>query len=689
MDEPQSTVTLEPTLSIEVLDALGQRLSDSFSKFEKDRKTVEIQWAKNYRQYKGVYDADVNIPDDQSKAYPKLTRIKVVTMVSRLMDMLFPQNEKNWGLKVSPVPDISTEDLQTVLDTLQNQQQQQMQQQAIQQGQQPPPAQPLDSDVIEKAVIEFAKKRMQRLDDTITDQLFESKYEELVRSVVRSGVRYGAGVLKGPFNRKSKSRKWTQDATGRYVAIERIIYRPIFEFVPLWDYYPDLTAKTWETMSGQFQRHVMDYHNVLDLVDRGDFMGTRIRKYLKDNPDGNWQEKAYEVELRTDSADRQNVDTGTTSKYELLEWWGRVKGSELRAAGQTIADADTDKMIEASIWIIGNVVIKAAINPFKGRISLFHQFVFEEDDASLTGEGLPNVMRDSQMAACAATRMLLDNASVVCGPILEMNQELLMPGQQLSPHARKVYYREGIGAEANHPAVREIRIDSHITELTSIFSMFKSLADEETVSPPQSVGNVASSGSGKEAFRTAQGTSMLLGAAALPTRDIVRNFDRFTESVINAMIEWNMLFNDDPEIRGDFQPIARGSTSLMAKEIRAQALDQLAYTMSPEDRKLVKGRELLKERLIVRDLGTDILKDQDQVDAETAAEQQQMAQDKQLHDMLQQAGLKEILSKTARNQAQADKTEASIQTDQQRTMTDTYSTVGSMLNDATGHQPAG
>ena len=32
------------------------------------------------------------------------------------------------------------------------------------------------------------------------------------------------------------------------------------------------------------------------------------------------------------------------------------------------------------------------------------------------GQGLPYVVRDSQLSICAATRMTLDNASITCGP---------------------------------------------------------------------------------------------------------------------------------------------------------------------------------------------------------------------------------------------------------------------------------
>lgn len=654
MEGMNEEVTLEPTLDIAKMDALGQKLGQTFVQYEKDRSTVEQQWMKNYRQYKGIYDPEVEsrIAPDQSKAYPKITRVKAVSMVARLLDMLFPQTEKNWGLKTSPIPEIPLPDLQKILDTLEKQ--------ATEQGGE------ITGEIIEKAILELATKRMKRMDETITDQLTEIDYVQLVRKVVRSGTLYGTGVLKGPFNTSRKARRWVKNAiTGKFEALETKKLQPHLEFVPIFDYYPDLTAKTWDTMDGEFQRHVTDHSSMLGWASRPDFMGQRVRKYLRENPNGNWKEKSWETEMRTDTSDRQNIRI--TGKYEVFEWWGRLKGSDLQACGVKVAETDLEKEIEANIWFVDNIVIKAAVNPFKGKIRLFHQFTFEEDEASLIGDGLPPVVRDSQMACCASARMLLDNGSVVTGPMLEVNHDLLMDGQSLNPYARKIYHREGTGSEASQPAIREIKVDSHMVELQGIFNMFKGLADEETVQPPQSLGMLPQAGKGKEAYRTAQGTSMLLGAAALPIRDIVRNFDKFTSSVIGALVEWNMMFNDDPEIKGDFQPIARGSTSLIAKEIRAQALDQLAYTLSPEDRKLIKPRELLRERLIVRDLGTELLKTEEEVAAEAQQEAQMMAAMQQLQESLQQAQLRETDSKTARNLAQAMNTKVRAETDVART----------------------
>src|SRR5574343_1928675 len=111
-------------------------------------------------------------------------------------------------------------------------------------------------------------------------------------------------------------------------------------------------------------------------------------------------------------------------------------------------DVPPDKMaddIEAEVWTIDGQVIKADMNPWRKigvDVKTIHGFLFDEDDTSPIGKGLPNVLRDSQMSIAAATRMLLDNGSIVCGPNLEVNTTLLRADQDYSSvSAYKIWYR--------------------------------------------------------------------------------------------------------------------------------------------------------------------------------------------------------------------------------------------------------
>jgi hypothetical protein len=606
-----------PAINEEQMRKLGVRLCAQYGDYQKDRRETEQQWLRNLRQFRGIYDPEIEkrIPADQSKAYPKITRTKVIGNVARLMEMLFPQTEKNWGIGASPLPDLSESDLQLVLD--------QLTQETEAAGGDPSA---ITDEDIEKAIRSFADAKAVRMGVEMDDQLDEIEYITLARRVIFSAVLYSLGLLKGPQVVSKKARTWTRDAMGRLKATEVQKYRPEYELVNVWDWYPDLSAKSLQQSDGSYLRHVQSRNQFAELADRPDFMGDRVKGWLRANTGGNYKELYWEQELRT-KGDRRNITDLTGRKYEWWEWWGFVSGHDLKACGVSVPEGKLASEFEANVCGIGNVIIKASLTPYDAKIRPYHTFIYEEDDINLLGIGLPQVMRDSALAIGEAARMMLDNASVVCGPILELNHELLIPGQSLDIHAFKTFLRDDTGQSASQPAVRSIEINSHIPELRSIIDLFMQFADTETALPPSSLGDVSKGGS--EALRTQGNLSMLMGAAALPIRDTVRNFDRFTTSFISSLYYWNMQFNDEEDIKGDYTVIARGSTSLIAKEVRAVHLDQFAATLTPEERLYVSTEKMLRERMKVRDLPFDLLEDPDEIKrklAEQAAQAQAAAQ---------------------------------------------------------------
>ena len=93
----------------EAMRAFGYRLYNEFSTNKAYRRPKELQWLEDLRAYKGVYDPDVRIDPDNSHVYPKLTRSKVNIVLSRLHEMLFPDQDRNWELAPTPEPVIQAD----------------------------------------------------------------------------------------------------------------------------------------------------------------------------------------------------------------------------------------------------------------------------------------------------------------------------------------------------------------------------------------------------------------------------------------------------------------------------------------------------------------------------------------------------------------------------------------------------
>ena len=641
----------------EDLRQLGQNFAQLFTQYVSDRRIAELKWLRNLRQYLGIYDPEIekDLSPNRSKAYPRLTRVKVISVLSRIMNLMFPGNERNWELHASPSPDMDPQDVMEALQKYMRKQQEAGLEVE------------LTDDLIATATQELAAERADKLSLVLDDQLQElggdqsQDYVTLNRKVAQSGILYGLGVMRGPFAKPVTVTKWALDPMTRMPApIPQTKYKPMYEFLPVWDFYPDMSAKTFAQMDGYFTRVVMSRSQVRALADRADFFGDQIKKYLTRNSAGNYRPQPFETELRALGV-KINVNEmkPETQKYEVIVWNGPVSGQNLSLAGVDVPQNKMADDLDAEIWLIDGNVIKADINPWRKLgvdVKTIHTFLFDEDDTSPVGNGLPNVVRDSQMSIAAATRMLLDNASVVCGPNLELNTDLLRPDQDLtSTTAYKIWYREGMGVEAKFPAVRNVQIDSHMDELLKMIDLFMKFADMETFVGPATGGDMQRGFA--EPMRTAAGASMLRGDAALPFKDIVRNFDVFTQSVINSLVQFNRKFNPGMAPEGDYNVVARGATSLIAKEVRGMQLDQMAASMTPDEKIHVDERKFVEARFQVRDLGNLLVSPEEAKRRQAATSQQAQQAQEQQQEMVN-ANIRKTLSDAFKNIAQGQKNSA-------------------------------
>ncbi len=676
-------------INYEELAKLGTHLKGQLDQFIADRNLLEIQWLRNLRQYIGKYDADVetNIPEERSHVYPRDTRIKVKGGVAKMMEMMFPARERNWEFETSPNPSIPEDDLQNILDMLQ-----------MQSGAEGGP--PITSDTIERAVREFADKRKDKMEREVADQLADSgvDYPQMCKKIMRSGYIFGAGVARSPLVRTQKERVWEADkTTGKYFAKVKKVRLPYPGHVRIWDCYMDLSAKSWEDQEMIFEREVLARHDFRKLSERDDFKSDAVKKYLANNPSGNYVAKTFETDLQK-LAKTSNIADRTARRYEVYRAFGFVSAHTLQAVGVDIPEKDMDKDILADIWFIDDIVIKAEKAAFGSRPSdQYHAFIYTEDeDSGLTGIGLPEEVRDSQMSLCASTRALMDNMSAVAGPIFDVNVDLLPVGRKSigAIHAFKTIEREGTGPEAQYPAVRDIATKSHVTDILSIITMQRQQLDIESNLPAFTMGGTQQPLG--EAFRTSGNMSMMMGGANMVTKDTVRGFDKFTTSLVGSLLAWNMEFNPNEELKGDFHVRAKGNLSLVAKEVRGAALDQFVSTLTEEERAILDTYGLLVDRLKARDLPTDRLlpkEDAEQImqgmkeaaaqasqvdqglvsarteDASAGAENKRM--DTQLLAASADATINEILSRVESNMANAKSVEDKNQLENLRTLLST------------------
>lgn len=641
-----------------VLRNLGAKYKALFDRFASERLPAEQRWLRNLRQYLGVYDPEIErqLPPNRSRAYPRLTRMKCVSMLSRIMNLMFPGNEDNWELGASPSPSMSPDMVAQAVAAL------------IDERKAGGLPADLTQDLVDEAVRKLADKQAVKLSLLIKDQLLELGGDQTVdwvglnRKVCDSGIKYGIGVLEGPYIRKVEQSGWVLVADGGFQPVSKTIYKPQYDHLVVWDFYPDMGART-PPGEGYFTRKVLGRAALRKLANRPDFFEREVKQVLINCPGGNYKAKTWETELKTmgvsvHTQQQSNLASGR-EKYEVIIWKGPVSAATLQEAGADVPEEFLADDVDAELWMVDNYVIKAEINPWRklGKaVQTVHIFGFDEDDTSPISQGLPNIVRDSQLSICAATRMTLDNAAVCCGPNLEVNTTLLRADQDLtSVQPYKIWYRDDDGISTQYPAVRRVEIDGHLAELQSLVKMFLDFAEIETFIGPSTGGDMTKVPS--EAMRTAAGGSMLRGDAALPFKDIVRNYDSFTQSVIWSLVKFNNVYNPEEAPEGDYDVIARGATSLIAKEVRGIQIDTLSQTLTPDELDHVDERKFVEAKFASRDLQGMLVsagdaKRRKEIKAQVAAQQ------KEQQDRMIEAEIKKLFTEAFKNVSQGQKNAA-------------------------------
>ncbi|MDY7002227.1 MAG: hypothetical protein SVS15_10660, partial [Thermodesulfobacteriota bacterium] len=606
---------VDPAKEQAALQNLGEALDTEFCTTERRRNSgPEKEWAKDLRLYNGEYEADVldRIGKKKSKAFMRLPKIKVDTILARMMDLLFPSTgEKNWGIRPTPKPDLAWALLySTMMDLI-------------------PEGTDIESMDQEALAGKAAKVAADNMTLAIADQLQEvderSGYQAVIRKVLSSGLKLGTGVLKGPSVESRLREKWVwvlgeedkegDDGQWELDLVEDQGKRPGLQFVPLQNFFPDMDATHITEARFVWQTYLMLKHEVEDLRKKKSFNARVIEKYLEENPEGDALLTEHETEVRTKS---ENAPEPITDRYRLKERWGYVSGRVLANCGldlmekmtpsqkedaynramrqnpelsdseivQAVRDQAGNLEFVANIWLLGDRVVKAVVRPVKGVKIPYYLWHFQKDENSIFGEGVPRVARDPVLSLNAAFRKMLDQ-SALSGPMFGVNNQALAEDEDpRNIHGNKVFLFEN--PEDIEKAMKMWLVPAYTEQYLSIIKLCSQFVDEVTT--PSFVHGEG--GKVKGAGETASGLSMLFGALNINLKELIKTYDtEITIPCITGLYHWNMQFNPDSAVKGDCEVEARGSSALIAREVHAEKLLKVLELRKgdPEIKGLVKG----------------------------------------------------------------------------------------------------
>ena len=612
----------------ERLQVLGTKLFRLAQEQVQRRQTVEQRWFEDLRQYNGQYDPDTEArlkSTTESRIFANVTRSKTNQAEARLFDMLFPTDDRNWGIKPTPVPELQdyADEEKPAIDA-------ETGAQVVDQGQ------PMTVGDVAKKLMDEAKKRAEAMTEEIDDQHTEARYQSKARDAIHDACVYGTGILKGPVVVGRERRAWqpvTDPMSGESVHVLQIVKdkRPGVEHVSVWDFFPDMSATCVDDAEFFFERAYLTKRDVRALVDSPHYLKDQIALLLKDD--------ARSTQVASDHLNKLREISGlegpnSDNRYEIWKYSGPIDKEDVLACGCELDDTQLDDpLVEVygTVEFSGSHVIKAYLSPLDTNDMLYSVFCFEKDDSSIFGFGVPRMVNNPQRVINAAWRMILDNGGLCVGPQIVYNKSLVRPADgKWELKGRKLWELVDKTRSVNE-VFGMYEINSHQGELAAIFTLAKQLADEEPSLPMLAQGE-----QGTQTTRTAQGMTLLMNSANVVLRRAVKNFDDdVTTPMIRRFYDWNMQYSEKEEIKGDFEIDARGSSVLLAKEVQAQNLMVLAtnFAAHPVFGPMTKGAELFRKIVQAHHMSADdVVKTDEEIEAfmqqmqEAAAAQQQQPQ---------------------------------------------------------------
>ena len=613
---------------------LASFVYDKFITSERARQSDEDRWLEAFHNYRGQYYKNVHFREhEKSRVFVKVTKTKVLAAYGQLVDVLFSANKFPISVEETKVPEGASEyaHLNPVKETLQNagpsveggsdqsmppeqmtllgfegdgrelpkgatfsglQEDKEflgslkgeLGDEAVKEGSAPLP---------EMAQIRPATKLARRMEKLIHDEIDESSGSQELRNAIFESVLLGTGIIKGPFTFNKTLHRYVKNEDGTRSYQPEQVKVPRLEFVSAWDFYPDPNAKNIEECEYVVHRHKLNKNQLRDLLDRPFFDKEAVLETLQDGP--NYRNRTFETQIKNED----DANTYDQDRFEVLEFWGCVDKKVLEESQIPIPEGmDDEKEMQINAWVTENRVLRMVVNPFKPYRIPYNAFPYEKNPYSFFGIGVPENMKDAQQIMNGHARMAIDNLALSGSLVFDVDESALVAGQNMDVYPGKIFRRQaGMPGQAIHG----LKFPNTSTENMMMFDKFRQLADESTGIPSYSHGQTGV----QSMTRTASGMSMLLSAANLNIKTVVKNLDDFLLKPLGeAYFQWNMQFYEgDLAIEGDLEVKATGTSSLMQKEVRSQRLTMfLQSVQNPAIAPFVKIPELIKELAYTLDL---------------------------------------------------------------------------------------
>jgi len=535
------------------LKDLAERLQkEKLDPIIRAKRPIEQRWAEDDRQYYGFDRRPTEKPDrkqgsnqSSEEAIPpglNLTASRTNTWTARIVNMVCPGSILPGDITPTPKPEMVD----------------------------PATGQPMpDAEQVEKAALAAAS----RMNKTIRDQFAECKVPKQIRVACPDLTRYGTGIMSGPeqrLPRRTKFKPIQGEGFTVYEAVRESRPKPTWRRINLRYFFPEMVEDIADA-GYCFELMLLTKRELSDLRKQPGFeaFAEAFEEIL--NPD-------YKAEIRGEIATNLTQWNSMSPAKEAIEnrlavwrFFGHIDRKDMEACGHTPAEDDEGASQEPplmELWFTDGKILRAdtLIPDGTTRLPYYVTKLFSVDD-TMFGGGIPYAGRDAQASINSLWRAAQHNASVSAGPQIGYQDNIGFPTDGDYRVRGPKTWRITAPDKKIDDMLSILLIPNNAAQYLELLQLRMQMYDEEINLP------LIAQGQPDAATPTSTGLTMQMRAASVAILNVGQNCeDGWVTPMFESAYHYNMLHNDDPSIKGDFDCVSRLVSDNVMREIKAQHL---------------------------------------------------------------------------------------------------------------------
>ncbi len=512
------------------------------------RRNQDYIWMTAFRNIRARYGADVQLAEGWSRAFVNMTSPKIQTAIAIISDVLLPQGKDIYNIETTPEPFMPefTEFLAK---------------QNAEQG--------IDADyeTFKNQIFLESQRRCANLQSKVKDGFSEASFRDKMYDCIHDVAAFGSGAIFGPFPKKR-----TRKSRGAARTQREYLY-PDFEFVSIFDVYPDPGARSVEDCLYVCRRRVVNKAWLSGVRKSGGFFKDRIDYVMQHAPDGNWTPEPWETDMII--ANNNNQMYTYRHRYVVYDFWIRKTASELQDYGVEQSELDLEdpnRMYMANIMVTNGQIIRAVVSEFHEERLPVYIAHCRKNVHSVWGTGFAEMMFDSQAAGSACERAANDTMASIARPqtVVDMSR-VKMGTDACKPHPGKTWFVNNAVGGASKP-VDIFYPPNIIKEVLEREESLKAWADEQT-GIPRFLSGLPGQGTHN---RTLGGAELQWNNANNPFKTVVQNIEHnILIPATDKVVDFYMTYQYSEEIDADYKITSTALQGLVAKQARVQSIMEL------------------------------------------------------------------------------------------------------------------